>query len=206
MESGALTRTGITGLERATAIVNIDHHLGNTGYGTVNWFDEGAAACVELVADAIDRSASRGPARSRLTCTSVSVPIPAASGTRTSPRAASNSPAARARRRGSGARRPGGLRQLQPRTRAPDRRNAARHATRRRGPPRRPYADPGRPCPRWLVPRRDRKPHQPAVHGAGRPRRVHAAERRSGRDPVSLRSRAPSTCAPWRSALAAADT
>jgi len=54
MESGALTRTGITGLERATTIVNIDHHLGNTGYGTVNWFDEGAAACVELVADAID--------------------------------------------------------------------------------------------------------------------------------------------------------
>ena len=40
--------------QRATTIVNIDHHLGNTGYGTVNWFDEGAAACVELVADAID--------------------------------------------------------------------------------------------------------------------------------------------------------
>ena len=54
MESGALTRTGIAGLERAATIVNIDHHLGNTGYGTVNWFDEGAAACVELVADAID--------------------------------------------------------------------------------------------------------------------------------------------------------
>lgn len=54
MESGALTRTGIAGLETASAIVNIDHHLGNTGYGTVNWFDEGAAACVELVADAVD--------------------------------------------------------------------------------------------------------------------------------------------------------
>lgn len=54
MESGALSRTGISGLDAATAIVNIDHHLGNTGYGTVNWFDEGAAACVELVADAID--------------------------------------------------------------------------------------------------------------------------------------------------------
>ncbi len=54
MESGALSRTGITGLERATPIVNIDHHLGNTAYGTVNWFDEGAAACVEMVADAID--------------------------------------------------------------------------------------------------------------------------------------------------------
>jgi phosphoesterase RecJ-like protein len=54
MESGALSRTGIAGLERAAAVVNIDHHLGNSGYGTVNWFDEGAAACVELVADAID--------------------------------------------------------------------------------------------------------------------------------------------------------
>ena len=54
MESGALTRTGVSGLERARTIVNIDHHLGNTGYGTVQWFDEGAAACVEMVADAID--------------------------------------------------------------------------------------------------------------------------------------------------------
>lgn len=54
MESGALARTGIAGLERGAAIVNIDHHLGNTAYGTVNWFDEGAAACVEMVADAID--------------------------------------------------------------------------------------------------------------------------------------------------------
>lgn len=54
MESGALSRTGVTGLERAATIVNIDHHLGNTGYGTVHWFDEGAAACVEMVADAID--------------------------------------------------------------------------------------------------------------------------------------------------------
>ncbi len=54
MESGSLARTGIAGLDTASAIVNIDHHLGNTGFGTVNWFDEGAAACVEMVADAID--------------------------------------------------------------------------------------------------------------------------------------------------------
>ena len=54
MESGALVRTGIEGLDAAAAIANIDHHLGNTAYGTVNWFDEGAAACVEMVADAID--------------------------------------------------------------------------------------------------------------------------------------------------------
>lgn len=54
MESGALARTGISGLDAAATIVNIDHHLGNTAYGTVNWFDETAAACVEMVADAID--------------------------------------------------------------------------------------------------------------------------------------------------------
>ncbi|MGI8672761.1 MAG: DHH family phosphoesterase [Luteitalea sp.] len=53
MESGALSRTGIAGLERGH-VVNIDHHLGNTAYGAVNWFDEGAAACGEMVADAID--------------------------------------------------------------------------------------------------------------------------------------------------------
>lgn len=54
MESGSFARTGVSGLDTADAVVNIDHHLGNTGYGTVNWFDEGAAANVELVADAID--------------------------------------------------------------------------------------------------------------------------------------------------------
>lgn len=54
MESGALSRTGITGLERAAVVVNIDHHLGNSGYGTVTWFDETAAACVEMVGEAID--------------------------------------------------------------------------------------------------------------------------------------------------------
>ncbi len=53
MESGTLARTGIGGLETGT-VVNIDHHLGNTGYGAVNWFDETAAACGEMVADLID--------------------------------------------------------------------------------------------------------------------------------------------------------
>ncbi len=53
MECGDLTRPGIAGLERYR-VVNIDHHLGNTGYGAVNWFDETAAACGEMVADVID--------------------------------------------------------------------------------------------------------------------------------------------------------
>lgn len=53
MESGSLERTGIDGLA-AGQVINIDHHLGNSGYGAINWFDESAAACGELVADLID--------------------------------------------------------------------------------------------------------------------------------------------------------
>ena len=34
--------------------INIDHHLGNTLYGQVNWFDPTAAACGEMVGDLID--------------------------------------------------------------------------------------------------------------------------------------------------------
>ena len=48
MESGDLTRTGITGLERGF-VINIDHHVGNTQYGAVNWLDLSAAACGEMV-------------------------------------------------------------------------------------------------------------------------------------------------------------
>ncbi len=53
MECGDLTRPEVTGLERPT-VINIDHHLGNTMYGSVNWFDLSAAACAEMVADVID--------------------------------------------------------------------------------------------------------------------------------------------------------
>jgi phosphoesterase RecJ-like protein len=48
MECGSLDRTGIAGLDRST-VVNIDHHVGNTRYGNLNWVDESAAACTELV-------------------------------------------------------------------------------------------------------------------------------------------------------------
>ena len=41
------------GLDRYL-VVNIDHHLGNTGYGAINWYDQSAAACAELVVDLID--------------------------------------------------------------------------------------------------------------------------------------------------------
>jgi phosphoesterase RecJ-like protein len=52
MESGDLTRTGIAGLEGGF-VINIDHHVGNTMYGAVNWFDLSAAACGEMVFDLV---------------------------------------------------------------------------------------------------------------------------------------------------------
>jgi phosphoesterase RecJ-like protein len=52
MECGDLQRTGVAGLERGF-VINIDHHLGNTMYGALNWFDLGAAACGEMVFDLI---------------------------------------------------------------------------------------------------------------------------------------------------------
>ena len=48
MECSSLDRTGILGLDRSP-VLNIDHHVGNTNYGTINWVDESAAACGELV-------------------------------------------------------------------------------------------------------------------------------------------------------------
>ena len=54
MECGALDRTGVSGLDRSP-VINIDHHLGNTRYGTVNWVDESAAACGELVFTLVER-------------------------------------------------------------------------------------------------------------------------------------------------------
>jgi phosphoesterase RecJ-like protein len=52
MECSDLTRTGVAGLEGAF-LINIDHHAGNRLYGAVNWHDESAAACGEMVFDLI---------------------------------------------------------------------------------------------------------------------------------------------------------
>ena len=52
LECGSLERTGIAGLERYF-VINVDHHRGNTLYGAVNWFDETAAACGEMVHDIV---------------------------------------------------------------------------------------------------------------------------------------------------------
>jgi len=52
MESSDFRRTGVSGLEGRFTI-NIDHHQGNTAYGDLNWLDESAAACGELVFELI---------------------------------------------------------------------------------------------------------------------------------------------------------
>jgi bifunctional oligoribonuclease and PAP phosphatase NrnA len=52
MECGELSRTGVDGFERGF-VINIDHHLGNTGFGAINWFDSSAAACGEMVFDLV---------------------------------------------------------------------------------------------------------------------------------------------------------
>jgi phosphoesterase RecJ-like protein len=53
MECSDPSRTGVAGLEGHPFIVNIDHHAGNRMYGAVNWHDESAAACGEMVFDLI---------------------------------------------------------------------------------------------------------------------------------------------------------
>jgi phosphoesterase RecJ-like protein len=53
MECSELARTGIKGLDRSP-VLNIDHHPGNTGYGAINWIDESAAACGEMVFTLLD--------------------------------------------------------------------------------------------------------------------------------------------------------
>ncbi len=52
MECSDLTRTGVTGFE-GRYIINIDHHVGNRMYGALNWHDETAAACGEMVFELI---------------------------------------------------------------------------------------------------------------------------------------------------------
>ena len=52
METGDVSRTGVAGLD-AGFVINIDHHVGNTMYGAVNWFDVSAAACGEMVFDLV---------------------------------------------------------------------------------------------------------------------------------------------------------
>jgi phosphoesterase RecJ-like protein len=52
MECSDLTRAGVAGLDHEL-VINIDHHAGNRMYGALNWHDETAAACGEMVFDVI---------------------------------------------------------------------------------------------------------------------------------------------------------
>src|SRR5262245_8057342 len=52
LESSDLGRTGVDGLDGRFTI-NIDHHQGNTSFGDLNWIDQSAAACGEMVFDLI---------------------------------------------------------------------------------------------------------------------------------------------------------
>ncbi len=52
LECGSLARTELAGLDRYF-VINVDHHIGNTHYGAVNWLDESAAACGEMVFDIV---------------------------------------------------------------------------------------------------------------------------------------------------------
>jgi phosphoesterase RecJ-like protein len=52
MECSELSRTGVEGFERGF-VINIDHHLSNTSFGALNWFDPDAAACGEMVFDLV---------------------------------------------------------------------------------------------------------------------------------------------------------
>ena len=53
LECSSLDRTGLRGLDERP-LINIDHHPGNVMYGTLNWHDESACACAELVSELID--------------------------------------------------------------------------------------------------------------------------------------------------------
>ena len=52
LECNSLSRTEVRGLDQYF-VINIDHHAGNSMYGAINWFDESAAACTEMVFDVI---------------------------------------------------------------------------------------------------------------------------------------------------------
>jgi phosphoesterase RecJ-like protein len=52
MECSDLARAGVAGLTEQF-LINIDHHAGNSLFGSLNWHDESAAACGEMVFDLI---------------------------------------------------------------------------------------------------------------------------------------------------------
>ena len=86
---------GVRGLDRSP-VINIDHHPGNTHYGTINWVDEvgGGVRRARLHADRRARRAAHEGDR-HAPVSRRSSPTPGRSTSRTSRRAPTRSPAAR---------------------------------------------------------------------------------------------------------------
>ena len=58
LECSTLSRSGVAGLE-GRLVINIDHHAGNANYGAINWLDESACACAEMVVELIEALGAR---------------------------------------------------------------------------------------------------------------------------------------------------
>lgn len=55
LECPTLDRTGLADALAVLPLVNIDHHLGNSGYGVENWVDTSASAVAVMVAELVRR-------------------------------------------------------------------------------------------------------------------------------------------------------
>ena len=65
MECGDLSSARASRALERGFVINIDHHLGNTMYGALNWFDLSAAACGEMVFDLVARAGRAADAGDR---------------------------------------------------------------------------------------------------------------------------------------------
>ncbi len=122
------------GLDRSP-VINIDHHPGNTVYGAINWIDESAAACGEMVFTLIE---ALGAPLTADIATHVYLAILTDTGSfhfsHLTPRTYEIAGRCGRGRRRSAVDRPHALRQQQPVARAHLRRGDERDGDRRRGP------------------------------------------------------------------------
>ena len=162
MECSDLTRTGVAGLD-GHFIINIDHHAGNRMYGSINWFDESAAACGEMVFDIIK---ALGVALSQEIATHIYLAILIVPPLEHHAAHVRHLPPDGGSRRQPDDHGEARLRQQQLRQAEVDRRPPRRNAARRRRPSRR--APPGRRGADGMRvhAERHRREHQPSVDGA----------------------------------------
>ena len=153
---------GLTGLDKRF-VINVDHHPGNTLYGAINWFDERACACGEMVADIIDALERVAVACHGPISTSRFSPTRAGFISATSRRAHSNLPAMRRGGCESGRDRPRHLRQQHVGPAAPDGRSAPSPRDRGRRTPRARQREPRDAGPDRRHAGRHRRTDQPAA-------------------------------------------